>query len=188
MKSLSVFLTLFLSFLWSPEIFAQYKIGDYYVNGDIKGIVFYVNNDEGTLYLLKTDMYGRYEDLGLGDYIEWRDLDFVIQNANEKYSYTAWYIPNSRMARLINQNNAIISEKSKSLGFRKLPRDAFYEGRVSSDGVQRLIPVFSPRFPGDDIFHYRSAADLSSGDEVGKCGILLCGIVDYRTGQMKNLD
>lgn len=182
-----IFLTLFFCILCSIQVFAQYEVGDYYVNGNTKGLVFYVNHDEGTLYLLKTDMAGRYEDFGIGDYIEWRDLDFVIQNANENYPYTVWDLPNSRMARLINQNHQILSERSKSLGYRILPRDAFLDGRVTSDGVQRLIPVFAPRYSGDDIFSTRSAADLLRGDEVGKCGILLYGIVDYRTGQMKKL-
>lgn len=184
MKTLYILIFLFSSFLWSNQIFAQYRVGDYYVNANIKGIVFHVNNDEGTLYLLKTDM----GDYCLGDYISWRYLDSVIREANEQYPYTVWDLPNYRVARLIHQNHRIISDSSKAMGFRILPRDAFLDGRVSSDGVQRLIPVFYPRFIDEDIFGSRSESDLLRSDEIGLCGILLYGIVDYRTGRMLRID
>ncbi len=188
MKSLYVFLASLLCILGGTEVFAQYKVGDYYVNGDIKGLVFYVNNDEGTLALLKTDMEGRYESFGIGDYIEWRDLEFVIQNANKNYPYNVWDIPNSRFARLIHKNADVLNEKCEALGYRILPREAFMDARVTSDGGQRLIPIFLPRYRGDDIYDTKSESLLLAGEEWSKTGILLYGIVDYRTGKIRPLN
>ncbi len=183
-KVFVLFLIIALSNLSASKAFAQYRIGDYYVNGDIKGIIFFVNEDEGTIAILKTEMESRYETFCIGDYINWSEKEFIFQNANRNYPYNVWDIPDSRIARLIHQNHRILCEKSKSLGYRILPRDAFLNGRVGYDGSQRLIPVFCPRFPDDDIFFHKSEALLRTE----QTGILLYGIVDYISGTMKKLN
>ncbi len=186
MKSLYVFLASLLCIFGSTEVFAQYKVGDYYVNGNIKGVVFYVNNDEGTLAILKTEMDGRYESYGIGDMIGYEEEEFIIQYANEPYPYNVWDIPTARMARLINQNFRVVRETAIKLGFRGLPTYAHYQGRVGFDGTQRLIPVFFPKYTGSD-------GDIFSTETIGAlvkygCGVLLYGIVDYTTGTMRKIE
>lgn len=185
MRRIIFLLMLFLNTLGAVETYAQYKVGDYFVNGQIKGIVFFVDENEGTIAILKTDMDGRFETFGIGDVMQWADKDFIVQNANNGFPYDVWDIPSKRMARLINQNFEVVRETARNLGYKGLPPTAFCDGRVSSDGVQRLIPIFIPKYRGEgDIFDYESEAALF---QYG-AGVLLYGIVDYTTGTMKKIE
>lgn len=166
--------------------FGQFKVGDYYRNGDIKGIVFFVNQDEGLCYILKTEMRGRYDHYTIGDEIEWRERAYIEDNANKSGNY--WGIPNRRIARLINLNNVAISNTCIQLGYSRLPRECFATGNVSYDGIgQRILPTFYPRLQSDN-------ADDIMGEETAlyllnnKMGILLYGIVNYISGELQEID
>lgn len=171
--------------LVSLQCRAQYQVGDYYVNGDVNGFVFHVDNDAGELYLVQADMHSsRIGEVPLGSYTSWSELQYIDDWA-ENHADGNWVRPNIRMCRLIHANYQVLIEACNNRGYR-MPRSFLYAGRVRSDGPQRLIPSYCLNCDEDDAADYESEVSLlRMGDRAVQP--LYVGIVNFITGELKKI-